>query len=95
MKLFLISQDVNDGYDVYDSAVVAAESEEAARSIHPSRFYERLGNGWGFKYSSGEVKYEGEQTDCWCALDDVKVRCIGETETVQAGGVVCASFNAG
>ena len=31
-----ISQDVNIGYDAYDSAVVAADTEDDARSIHPS-----------------------------------------------------------
>lgn len=31
MKLWLISQDHNSGYDTYDSAVVAADSEEEAR----------------------------------------------------------------
>lgn len=35
MKLWLISQAVNGGYDTYDAAVVAAETEEEARSIHP------------------------------------------------------------
>jgi hypothetical protein len=38
MKLYLISQTVNLGYDIYDSAVVAAESEDAARNIHPRKF---------------------------------------------------------
>src|SRR6266550_3316382 len=33
MKLWLISQYVNAGYDTYDSAVVAAETEEEARLI--------------------------------------------------------------
>lgn len=33
MNLYLISQDVNNDYDTYDSAVVAAESEEEARGI--------------------------------------------------------------
>lgn len=36
MKLFLISQSQNDGYDTYDSAVVAAPDEEAARRMHPA-----------------------------------------------------------
>ena len=35
MNLYLISQRKNNGYDTYDSAVVAAESEDDARSIHP------------------------------------------------------------
>ena len=34
LKLYRISQTVNTGYDTYDSAVVVAESEDAAREIH-------------------------------------------------------------
>ena len=36
MNLYLISQNVNNNYDTYNSAVVAAESVDAARLIHPS-----------------------------------------------------------
>ncbi len=36
MNLYKISQDVNNGYDTHDSAVVAAENEEEARNTHPS-----------------------------------------------------------
>ncbi len=36
MKLWLISQGVNGGYDTYDSAVVAAETEEHARKTSPA-----------------------------------------------------------
>lgn len=35
MKLFLLTQNDNRGYDTYDSAVVVAETEEDARKIHP------------------------------------------------------------
>lgn len=35
MNLYKISQDVNDGWDTFDSAIVAAKSEEDARNIHP------------------------------------------------------------
>jgi len=35
MNLYLLSQTVNNNYDTYDSCVVAAESEDAARRIHP------------------------------------------------------------
>ncbi len=35
MKLWLISQDTNEDYETYDSAVVAAETEEGARLTHP------------------------------------------------------------
>lgn len=35
MKLFLVSQDVNNGYDTYSNMVVCAENEEKARLTHP------------------------------------------------------------
>lgn len=43
MKLYLISQNVNNGYDTYDSAVVCAETEEEARMIPISISYNM---GW-------------------------------------------------
>lgn len=39
MNLYKISQIVNTGWDTYDSAVVAAETEEAARNTHPDVEY--------------------------------------------------------
>lgn len=44
MKLWKISQDVNNDYDTYDSAVVAAETEEIARCIPPGAMY--AGGRW-------------------------------------------------
>jgi hypothetical protein len=38
MKLWVISQSVNQDYDTYDAAVVAAETEEAARNTSPSEY---------------------------------------------------------
>ena len=47
MNLYLISQTVNNNYDSYDSAVVAAESEEKARLIHPAAYNEAwMGASW-------------------------------------------------
>lgn len=79
MNLYLISQAVNTHYDTYDSAVVAAESEDAARAIHPSK------SDW-----DGKAKRYGS----WCAKKDVAVQLIG-TAAKNISGVVCASFNAG
>ena len=79
MKLYLISQDKNNEYDTYDSAVVVAESEEAAKLIHPR------GDG------RDVVK---EEYGVWAAPEDITVKYIGEAaEGIH--GVVCASFNAG
>lgn len=81
MKLFVISQGENEGYDTYDSAVVAAENEEAARKIHPS------GNGWPTKDA-----YYHEWASC---PENVNVICIGEAIADMPAGVLCASYNAG
>ena len=84
MKLFKISQTVNQNYDTYDSAVVVAESAEDAQKIHPAEIEEpavwwlNVERYWDWAYT----------------LDQVKVEYIGETH-LTAGTVVCASFNAG
>jgi hypothetical protein len=57
MKLYLISQNENNGYDTYDSAVVAAKDEEDASHIHPS------GTGWDNDWGSW-VSPEGVQVEC-------------------------------
>lgn len=46
MNLYKISQTINGGYDTFDAAIVAAESENEARDIHPNgEGYETL-YGW-------------------------------------------------
>lgn len=45
MKLYLLSQTENEGYNTYDSAVVVAEDEVSAKEIVPG------GYGWSDKYS--------------------------------------------
>jgi hypothetical protein len=82
MKLWLISQDSNEGYDTYDSAVVCAPNEEAARFIHP-------GSG-EFNSHPWEINYT------WCkSPDQVTVKEIGLAHPSMPQGVVLASFNAG
>ena len=82
MKLYLLSQDKNEGYDTYDSAVVAAGSEKEARLIHPA--------GSEHPWSGVESGYQA-----WCNAVDVKVHYLGEADDSVYSGVVCASFNAG
>lgn len=79
-KLWLISQDANDDYDTFDSAVVVAETEDAARKIHP--------------YGRENTEADGQRFSCWAAPEQVKAEYIGETER-PPGEVICASFNAG
>ena len=82
MNLYLISQDENNDWDTYDSAVVCAPDEETARNIVPGCVD---GNhDWADRYSS------------WCSgPDKVKVEPIGYAADGIPIGVVCASFNAG
>lgn len=93
LYVYLIWQTEVCGYDTFDSAVVIAESEDAARDIHPSEFtanysvavnaendYER----WDYQYAS------------WASHPDhVVVELIGEATPGIDRVVVCASFNAG
>lgn len=80
MKLWLISQSVNNGYDTYDSAVVAAETADEARHIHPN------GEAW----PKSKYFYDWAQTP-----DQVEVRLIGEASPGTVTGLILASFNAG
>ncbi len=81
MKLWKIYQDVNQGYDIYDSAVVVAIDQETARTIHPG------GTAWSTELSHST----------WAARpDQVGATLIGEAApNMESGMVVVASFNAG
>lgn len=83
MKLFLISQTENDDYDTYDSAVVCAPDEDAARLMDPGGK-----NGAPADFRRGYSR--------WCsAADKVTVQLIGDAAPGLPLGVVCASFRAG
>ncbi len=85
MNIYLIEQNENNGYDTYDSAVVAAENKEIAKRISPyngsiiSDFYENY-------RSLGD----------WCT--DIKyVQCtlIGKADPMVKQGLILASYNPG
>lgn len=82
LSLYLISQQVNPGYDTYDSAVVAAASEEDARTIHPD----------GSKDWDGKDRWPFSS---WADAECVTVVRVGDAAPNVVRGVVCASFNAG
>lgn len=80
MNLYLLTQDVNTGYDTYDSAIVAAKDEDFARKINPSE----------------SSKFGGYDAWDWAVSpDQVKVELIGKAVKGTLEGVVLASFNAG
>ena len=83
MKLYLISQDSESGYDTFDSAVVCAENAADAKTIHPI-------NSWGPRDNNGW----GDNT--WCkSPEQVRAIYIGKAAADLPRGVVLASFNAG
>lgn len=93
MKLWLIYQDRNDGYDTYSSAVVVAETEDAARAVHPG------GDDWRWHPATGKWVARhgsGYGDDTWTNPESVGAVCIGTAkENMTPGRAVCSSFNAG
>jgi len=84
MNLYLLSQDENGGYDTYDSCVVAAESEDAARLVYPTQYVDVGVNGWT------------RGSNVWASTPDrVTVKFLGIAAVGVESGVVCASFHAG
>jgi hypothetical protein len=83
MNIYLISQDQNDDYDTYDSAVVIAKDEHAARLTKPGGV--RAGEVW-----NGTVS----QYSSWTDAKNVTVELIGVSDSYEPS-VVCESFNAG
>lgn len=84
MKLFKIYQNINKGYDTYDSAVVVANSAEEAQKIHPndSSGDFSMYDSWVSRPDLVSVIYLGE--------------VVGEPDSdIYPGAIICASFNAG
>lgn len=79
MKLWLISQTVNKGCDVYDSAIVAALNATQARHIHPD----------------GEGQWDDHDSTWAYDPSQVMVKLVGEALKGTPSGVILASFNAG
>ena len=84
LNLYLLTQDDEEGYDTWDSCVVAAEDEHKARLIHPREAWSK-NSGWG----SGDLSGWAHKPE------NVKVLFIGIAASDIEAGVVLASFNAG
>lgn len=82
MNIYKISQQVNNDYDTYDSAVVIAVSEDVAREMQPTD---------GSPYDPTEKYW----CSSWAKPHDVTVEFLGLTLPGAKAGVVVASFNAG
>lgn len=89
MKIYRISQNVNNDYDTYDSAIVCAENEEEARKIHPDKDLD-----FDYPECSKDKKLDRDY-GTWTKKRFVKVEYLGEAKENTTRGVLLASFNAG
>lgn len=96
MNLYLLEQTVNNGYDTYDSAVVAAENEDIARktSVDGFRQWSDEKNAWMFCYADGTNEQELSHPS-WTNPENVKVTKIGVAADDIKEGIIIGSFNAG
>ena len=81
MNIYLLKQNVNNDYDTYSSAVVCAENEKQAVTIHP------VGDG---------LFYDGKKDCMWVnKYEDIQCTYLGKADKSVEYGVILASFNAG
>jgi len=87
MNLYKISQTVNNGWDTYDSAIVAAPDADKARVMHPN----------GGKSDRLDRKTAGQfnMRDWVVYPSDVTVELVGVAADGIQRSVICSSFNAG
>lgn len=96
MKLYRLSQNDNSGYDTYDSMVVAAKDETAARLIHPSGYTWDDGRWIAYRIDGTKFDAHDAHDGTWAnSPEKVQVEYIGEAEETITEGTICTSFNAG
>ena len=84
MKLYLISQTINNDWDTFEAAVVCAPSELTAQNMNPDSGEPMTDGDWQNRFPS------------WCSSPkEVTVKYIGEATDGIKQGVVLASFKAG
>ena len=98
LKLWKLSQDENNDYESYDSAVVVSDSQASAAMIHPVGpmiDLDRLvWNGIVWMWGDGGQSFGMNN---WTEPSKVKVVLIGEATPglFNEGDVICSSYNAG
>jgi hypothetical protein len=97
MNIYKVEQDLNRGYDTYDSFVCIAKTEQEARETSPSPYvtHHKDGSWYGTYTKGGEYKIWGNDWVSFDQINQLKVSLIGVAYEDQKKGVVIASFNAG
>ena len=99
MNLYKISQDVNNDWETFDSAVVVAESAEEAKNIIPYFTNQNIDTLSNFQFLNLIFGDEND-IDMWAKPEAVKVELIGFVDkdfldSLDGQTTVVASFNAG
>lgn len=98
MNIYLVTQDVNSGYDTYDSMIVVAPDEDTARRTYPSdhvgHYWNEARGCWGFDCVDGSWAPD-DRYSAWAPIHELEVTLIGVASPDMKPGVVSASFNAG
>ena len=80
LKIYKLDQDLNDGYDTYDSCIVVAENEAEARRMHPDGLNTFVKDGkWFYKNNRNGSTQELESFySSWIQADEIdKIKEIG------------------
>lgn len=92
LSLYLLTQRGIISDDTYDSCLVCAESEDAAKRIHPDTDYIwRDGEGWIWK----DRGYKHDGAEWPNRLENIRCKLIGTAQEGIEKGVVIASYNVG
>lgn len=86
MNIYKISQDVNNEYDTYDSAIVVAKNKREASMMSPAEYNDEL-----------YFDFEKSNWSNWAfKIEDVKVELIGVADKkFKEPCLILSSYNAG
>lgn len=94
MNLYLISQNVNNGYDTYSSAVVSADCAHSAKKVHPDGSLWDVRRQIWYRLNENSEPYKSWGNENWAPATKVKAQLIGKYNQ-NVSKVICSSYHAG
>ena len=98
MNIYLVESPRKDTDEHYDSVVVIAKNEDAARNIYPSEFHKAKvipkDGKWAFVPNDGKGGHAYETTE-WVSYKNIhllKITLVGKALKGSAEGVILASY---
>ena len=102
-NIYKLSQEVNTGWDTYDSMVIIADSEKEAILLSYEETY-MLKNTVKYYLNFyikmeepfSDYEYIVKKTSSWAFEKDIKIEYLGQADSnITESQVICTSFNAG